>query len=661
MSGPEQPGYTGRVYLGVWTNWSHGPLNGLTLTLSHKNGAILTAFLVLLITYVGGRFWRVIRLVAHRFFSSDKPEDTFYHQRQVLLRNTNSSLAALVSLFQLSWAWRKRQKIHAFWRNSGVMLLAIINTTIFIAASLLSSKVANSMGDEVLISSPFCGALEESLPETEFQGVRELLHRQRRNLNVNYVDTCYGNNTDAARCAIYRQTKLSYNKTVNVACPFPGGDKICQNANGTIRLETGYINSNNDLGVNSKPEERHEWRTVLECSPLQTAKFISIENQQVGSDPPRQLATYSFGKSKKFGNATWQIPLEEPNISNETYRKTDYTLGIYAYKRDENGSISTKRSAFLPIPILERPDADGALSFLSSNDIPFLGEVNDPWFSARRFSGKTASETGYKAVENDEKLYFRDEPSQVVGCTQQWQICNPNQPKETGCTPLTSGEQARHLADPLWSSEAQRDLFKWAHVSFGFIPAAPWMGGHSLLAFLTLSAYFQARLSDNQWEQEMERFFQQGLAAMQRNKIERAAGYSDSSLRHLIVLAETAAQKEACSRQIVRSPGYTSFSVLGLSVILVLSVLITITSLAIPMILARSALKSNRKASYKSLEWSANSILQLQRLAHEAAGFGTWSKTNGEHPVTEIDEKLAVLEISNMKHPRLQSDLKLGE
>jgi hypothetical protein len=301
MSSPEQPVYTGYVYLGVWTNWSRGSFNGLTLTLSHKNGAILTAFLALLITFSGGRFWRIIRLFAHQYLSSEKAKDGIYHQRQVLLRNTDSSSTALVKLFRLSWVWRKHAKLNAFRRNSGLMLLAALNTAIFIAASLTSSKVTNSMGDEVLISSPYCGKLQEYILETESQGVHALLHRQRRNLNLNYANACYGNVTDGVSCAIYRKPRLSYTKTRNISCPFPGGEKICWKGEGAMRLETGYLNSNDDLGLNSKPEDQHQWRTVVECSPLKTKGYTTIENQQIlGRKSQRQLVNYLFGKNSVF-------------------------------------------------------------------------------------------------------------------------------------------------------------------------------------------------------------------------------------------------------------------------------------------------------------------------------------------------------------------------
>ena len=59
------------------------------------------------------------------------------------------------------------------------------------------------------------------------------------------------------------------------------------------------------------------------------------------------------------------------------------------------------------------------------------------------------------------------------------------------------------------------------------------------------------------------------------------------------------------------------------------------------------------RSTYKRLEWHANSTLQLQRLAHEEAGFGTWCHCNSDLPTTEYNQNLATLNVSNPKHPRL--------
>jgi hypothetical protein len=56
---------------------------------------------------------------------------------------------------------------------------------------------------------------------------------------------------------------------------------------------------------------------------------------------------------------------------------------------------------------------------------------------------------------------------------------------------------------------------------------------------------------------------------------------------------------------------------------------------------------------YALLEWNSNSTLQLQRLAHEQLGLGTWSRTSDDVPVTKRGEKLGIVNITDRRHPRL--------
>ena len=71
-------------------------------------------------------------------------------------------------------------------------------------------------------------------------------------------------------------------------------------------------------------------------------------------------------------------------------------------------------------------------------------------------------------------------------------------------------------------------------------------------------------------------------------------------------------------------------------------------------------LRSSQKLAYGQAEWQAGATLQLQRLAHENVGLGTWSRTDEAIPVTESGETLGVLDISNAKHARLvQSSIEM--
>ena len=57
---------------------------------------------------------------------------------------------------------------------------------------------------------------------------------------------------------------------------------------------------------------------------------------------------------------------------------------------------------------------------------------------------------------------------------------------------------------------------------------------------------------------------------------------------------------------------------------------------------------------YSRLEWNTNGTFQLQRLAHEELGIGDWDAADEAIPTTKSDTDLAPLDISDLKHPRLQ-------
>ena len=70
----------------------------------------------------------------------------------------------------------------------------------------------------------------------------------------------------------------------------------------------------------------------------------------------------------------------------------------------------------------------------------------------------------------------------------------------------------------------------------------------------------------------------------------------------------------------------------------------------------------NQKLRYAYAEWQAGTTLQIQRLAHEGLGVGTWSNPTGTVPVTQGNEKLAALDVSDANHPRLRrSSMELGK
>lgn len=98
------------VYTGIWTNWSRGKIMGATLTLNRQDADLLIAFSAFFIAFISTRTWRILCFCFHRSFSTSSPQDIVYHQRQVILRNSNSPENSIYLLWQLLWATRHLKK-----------------------------------------------------------------------------------------------------------------------------------------------------------------------------------------------------------------------------------------------------------------------------------------------------------------------------------------------------------------------------------------------------------------------------------------------------------------------------------------------------------------------------------------------------------------------
>lgn len=109
-----------------------------------------------------------------------------------------------------------------------------------------------------------------------------------------------------------------------------------------------------------------------------------------------------------------------------------------------------------------------------------------------------------------------------------------------------------------------------------------------------------------------------------------------------------------CVLQKVPNPGYFNFSVFALSFTLALGTIIICLSYALEPL--TSCIQRRRNLdTYGRLEWSTNEFLQLQRLAHEELGIGEWEGCTSDVPTTKGKDRLAVLDLDDLGHPRLKA------
>lgn len=104
--------------------------------------------------------------------------------------------------------------------------------------------------------------------------------------------------------------------------------------------------------------------------------------------------------------------------------------------------------------------------------------------------------------------------------------------------------------------------------------------------------------------------------------------------------------------QKVLSTAYASLSVFGLCFTFIIGFLIIVTSNLLDPI--STYLFKKHYNQHAHLEWIIQGNLQLQRLAHEAIGFGDWSKCTNTVPTTPANEPLGYLDTTDSEHPILQ-------
>lgn len=154
-------------------------------------------------------------------------------------------------------------------------------------------------------------------------------------------------------------------------------------------------------------------------------------------------------------------------------------------------------------------------------------------------------------------------------------------------------------------------------------------------------------LPDTQWHLEVENFHNITMAGLQANMISHAAE-PNFVIRPGLTLLDHINEEtdpdslELCRNQRVKVTRYSSFSMLGLLIIIVVSAIIIVTDIYLPWLVARSSRSVRKKTdpddmSERSLSaWDQDDVLQLQRQALELRGVGPWKKNGtGKVPVTE--------------------------
>lgn len=290
---------------------------------------------------------------------------------------------------------------------------------------------------------------------------------------------------------------------------------------------------------------------------------------------------------------------------------------------------------------MNRTDADIILYFLAANSIEYASPVDDPWFSAHRnLSYNTWASDSYQ---------------QALGCTDQYQICNPN----TGqCYPL----DGFHSEKP----RPQIGLNEYQNQTAAIImDMEAQISGPDVIEVLVQDALLASRLQqfvsgissplpDHQWMLEVSWWFAITLAHLQQAIVEYATGPSPEHLLngqavplHVKGDPNSTVTRAICNSQMIQSTGeYQNFSVLGLCCILVIGGTIMFVSLYIESLVGFVQRKLRMGQEGRS-RWMADSYFQVQRMMYEGRGYGKWKGHMDTVPVYLGDDLQFSIELED--------------
>ena len=387
------------------------------------------------------------------------------------------------------------------------------------------------------------------------------------------------------------------------------------------------INSHYDLGINAPSAGRIEVEKTTTCAPLRTRPFVRTLNS---SDPDfygrpgDTIAEYNYG------------PMG--NVTNYTYAYNDhaafdghgYSLSAYSASAG-----NAKVGALEPVSALNNSNADLSLVFIAPNSVYYSEPCSDPVFSANSYYSNT---DGDVTVEG----YYPDYWVSVLGCSEQYRICDPN---TNQCTPKQGLMQLQNSfyenrggpdLNDVQNAIGQR-LIGALQVSNVYYATFTRLGA-ALRASESLSTLSQRYLPPNQWHTEVGSWFDTSLARLQQKTQEYAIGMANVPRGSYILspnpnITADIPYRAMCYSQLVNDSSDTmSFSIVGMGVLFGVGAIIIFMSLTIDTIVGWVQLRL-KVGLHARTEWLITDKLEMQRLLFEEMKLGQWDDSR-RLPVT---------------------------
>ncbi|KAL7621859.1 hypothetical protein AAE478_007359 [Parahypoxylon ruwenzoriense] len=636
------------VYTGLWIDRSKSnSILGSKITLSSDVAILLTSFLAIYMSLAAAYLWHLIVYVIHHIRQRVTRGKCrlILQQQQVILRAGLLSGSTAFRLANLFWA--NRSTPSSLLSSWPLILLSLLYTIASIAAGLYSSKIIDSSFQiEVLVNSPNCGYVNPNTlgASADITVAVDRYYLDAVSIATAYSRRCY-NTTDPQHCSPFVKSTINWTTDWHARCPFH--ESMCIGP--AMQIDTGLINSNIDLGLNSASKDQINIRKITTCAPITQENYTTIV-KYTNATPANASSAYALAF----------IPGDEMVMN--TYGPSsaglgrNFTWGMSRLQAHYHGGVYPNISSFLPIPELDTSAGDETLFFISNNGLRFVEPCDDPIFSAH---------VPFWDPLDNAKCYLEDRLTGVLGCLEQYQWCD----SDSRCSAIGGVNDAKDHVPSISPTAFQNATIRMLqHIlrDIASLPSTAALPNSNLVADLYANLPNQLPLPSNQWQIEVQAWHATVMTLLQQGILQWVVGASSPTLHQYINRPTTPEHVALCGRQRIR-PGtggrFANVSTVGLFSVLASGTLIILTSLFLDN-LADCVSRLSDTVRVKQRVWALDDVLHLQRLAYEAqaqarveAGHDpeyVWTGTDSNIPRVEGDALLGPLVGPNIEEIALE-------
>jgi len=272
------------------------------------------------------------------------------------------------------------------------------------------------------------------------------------------------------------------------------------------------------------------------------------------------------------------------------------------------------------------------LFLFAANSVGYLNPVDDPFFLAL-YNDTIPAFGSYEL-----NPYYAFHVVAPMGCVDRYRIVNKALGRETGyisTSNLLSAIENLELNDAQ-KVTAQRLYYAFTRSStyYSIFDSAP----GALKASDTIVGYLSPGLPNNQWQTEVEGWFQTSLAKLQAYTVAYAANTADLGPFGTVSFPDESIGQRSwesqCKAQKINSvAGYQTFSLFGLVFTFVVGAVVVLVSLLLKRSVSFVRSRFGGLTRWKGERaFVADGKFQLQRMVFQDRGLGGWHDADKEIP-----------------------------